>query len=190
MDPQPEPSKLHQVIPNELISEIFDWASRDRLHRFPLVLGLVSRLWRDISLSTPSLWTHLSLEIGGPVSGSDERNYKGHTFTMQHAASVMAWLDRAKSLPCDLTMVVASKYRNPDVVDLPYLRRGFEYLLRRLVATHGHHLKRLKLTLPDIFIENLAGQVPMSMPLLTDVDITGMPNASETHRLCIIIIFG
>ncbi|KZP21106.1 hypothetical protein FIBSPDRAFT_684207, partial [Athelia psychrophila] len=45
-------------LPNELLSEIFEWSCTPlhHDHDFPVTLVLVSRRWKAIALATPAIW--------------------------------------------------------------------------------------------------------------------------------------
>ncbi|KAK7049153.1 hypothetical protein R3P38DRAFT_2872899 [Favolaschia claudopus] len=85
------------LLPLELQSEIFLRCVSDNLDRimdpknFPLAFLLVSRLWRDIALSTPRLWTRLRINV----------------FPNSNIASeelVSSWIKLAGNLPMSLTL--------------------------------------------------------------------------------------
>ncbi|KAJ7771081.1 hypothetical protein DFH07DRAFT_241076 [Mycena maculata] len=107
----------------------------------PLLLGRISRTWRDISLSTPSLWCSLRLTL----DRSDAR-----------LALLQAWLARSGCLP--LTLELVYFHRNdglpPDA-------------LVDILRPHAHQFKVLRLRLPGADIVRLA-QWPL--PLLQDLD--------------------
>lgn len=50
-------------MPPELLSRIFELGVHERLSLLP-TLSLVCRLWRNITLTTPSLWSHIRLDHG------------------------------------------------------------------------------------------------------------------------------
>ncbi|KAJ7589964.1 hypothetical protein C8J56DRAFT_587334 [Mycena floridula] len=55
--------------PNEMLSEIFlHYCSAETEHpaRAPLLVAAVSRKWRQVALSTPALWTSISMTITRP----------------------------------------------------------------------------------------------------------------------------
>ncbi|KAJ7614730.1 hypothetical protein DFH06DRAFT_1240768 [Mycena polygramma] len=56
------------TLPNEVVSEIFQQSLKPGDYYFsdprsPLFLGHICQRWRDIALSTPSLWTTITLDI-------------------------------------------------------------------------------------------------------------------------------
>ncbi|KII88694.1 hypothetical protein PLICRDRAFT_54522 [Plicaturopsis crispa FD-325 SS-3] len=89
-------------LPNELLSQIFiaclpkDVAT---IHAVVLRLGSVCRLWWDIAISTPDLWT--SAYIGYSTSSKSR-----------------AWLQRAGKMPLSLTVKVPGIIDTSAIVDL------------------------------------------------------------------------
>ncbi|KAK6966827.1 hypothetical protein R3P38DRAFT_3152153 [Favolaschia claudopus] len=85
------------LLPLELQSEIFVRCVSDDLDcimdpkNFPLAFLLVSRLWRDIALSTPRLWTRLRINVF--------RNSN-----IASAELVPSWIKLAGNLPMSLTL--------------------------------------------------------------------------------------
>ncbi|KAJ7613198.1 hypothetical protein FB45DRAFT_759275 [Roridomyces roridus] len=51
-------------LPNELVSEIFSLYVKDHPKRSPMCLTWVCKLWRDIAISTCSLWTSFRSHSG------------------------------------------------------------------------------------------------------------------------------
>ncbi|KAJ7771677.1 hypothetical protein B0H16DRAFT_1410200, partial [Mycena metata] len=89
-------------VPREILAEIFlqlatmeedggkpDYYHLPLLHRAPLIFGEVSRAWRTVSLSTPRLWSSISLRCGNKQSQTN-------------SALCATWLKRAGSLPLSI----------------------------------------------------------------------------------------
>ncbi|EGO03116.1 hypothetical protein SERLA73DRAFT_70570 [Serpula lacrymans var. lacrymans S7.3] len=90
-------------MPPEIISRIFECCippggSRPRASEAPLVLGRVCRTWRRIYLSTPCLWTHLSLHFPIKVS-------RWFPTLEKHIKALTYWLEHARSLPLFLSVI-------------------------------------------------------------------------------------
>ncbi|TDL21642.1 hypothetical protein BD410DRAFT_828895 [Rickenella mellea] len=87
-------------LPVELLVEIFLWCnpigtfplpSRDRA---PILLGRVCRLWRSVSLNTPQLWAHTTIE-----------DIRPHNLPIIRNAPVLdEWLRRSGNCPLSITV--------------------------------------------------------------------------------------
>src|SRR4051812_11182813 len=81
-------------LPSELLSLIFQIAndstsSRDILvPRIPVIVSLVSRLWRDVAINNPILWSRLTIS------------------TPWNPGAIEAILARSKECPLDLQIIV------------------------------------------------------------------------------------
>ncbi|KAF5349734.1 hypothetical protein D9756_008892 [Leucocoprinus leucothites] len=62
------------ILPVEILSAIFEHACSDT-KMVPLALGLVSSHWRDVSRTTPKLWTSIQLSITTETVKCPERHY-------------------------------------------------------------------------------------------------------------------
>ncbi|KAF8072219.1 hypothetical protein FPV67DRAFT_926593 [Lyophyllum atratum] len=94
---------IHQL-PVELIRTIFCWCLPPRNSAMsskdaPLVLSRVCSTWRQISLSTPQLWTSLHIQV--PVI----RKKGERDLLVRYGEAVTAWLKRSASLPISLSFV-------------------------------------------------------------------------------------
>ncbi|KAJ7125807.1 hypothetical protein C8R43DRAFT_958278 [Mycena crocata] len=96
------------TLPNEIISEIFlHCVSFDRTdpipspQKAPLLLGQICHLWREIALSTPSLWNMITLDI-----------IKVDAYESQLRLLDM-WLTRSRASPLTISLF----YRNPQDPD-------------------------------------------------------------------------
>ncbi|KAH6906330.1 hypothetical protein BKA70DRAFT_1287272 [Coprinopsis sp. MPI-PUGE-AT-0042] len=95
-----KPSLGRPALPPELVGEFIKWsiipplgcAQRSRF----MELRSVSQIWRDIALSTPYLWSGLSIDVQD-------------TFTSR---SVHTWLDRAYGLPLTFHITDASNHQS------------------------------------------------------------------------------
>lgn len=95
------------TLPNEIVSEIFIKALPEEPYRSPpddaspspsgpscpLLLGQVCRRWRQIALSTPSLWTALDLSLDDKLT-----NHKNQLCLLQ------TWLERSRACPLTISI--------------------------------------------------------------------------------------
>ncbi|KAJ6524275.1 hypothetical protein DFH09DRAFT_1372227 [Mycena vulgaris] len=100
------------TLPNEIISEIFTHfipvypKSPPMVGIFsPLVLGQICHTWREIAVSTSSLWRAISLDF----------DQTEHHPTQLHLLEI--WLDRSRASP----LSVCIEYYNEDVAVLPMI---------------------------------------------------------------------
>lgn len=105
-------------IPPELLSRIFELGVHDHLSLLP-ILSLVSRHWRDLTLKTPSLWSHIRLD---------------HNWGYGRAASFLQKLSThlERSQACKLQVDIDFRFLDifPDVLSVmtqlePHLERCF-----------------------------------------------------------------
>ncbi|KAF7293328.1 F-box domain-containing protein [Mycena chlorophos] len=113
------------TLPREILSNIFvfslDGDASPSASKSPLVLLCVCRLWRDVALGTPQLWTEVKWKLSEENSGG---------MRPEHLA---AWVARAGSLALSLTIVVPDGHpegENPTL--LPKLSE----LLKKSVVAH------------------------------------------------------
>ncbi|KAG6808435.1 hypothetical protein H0H92_004130 [Tricholoma furcatifolium] len=90
------------LLPTEIISRIFTFCFPDQgysaspsISYAPILPGRISRRWREISLSTPELWTifHLHLDDSQPLDASKAADL---------ISAMDAWTARSGSLPLSL----------------------------------------------------------------------------------------
>lgn len=80
-------SATHRRLPSELLSLIFEWTGGNYWpYNSPFTISRVSKLWRDVALNTPRLWTNIRL---GPFDQLSKIR-----------------LGRSKSLPLDIIIVL------------------------------------------------------------------------------------
>lgn len=84
-------SATHRRLPTELLSLVFEWAERSSRSSYDhprpntaLILSGVSKLWREVALNTPRLWTDIRLAL-------------------DQLSKIQ--LERSKSAPLDITIV-------------------------------------------------------------------------------------
>ncbi|KAF8072221.1 hypothetical protein FPV67DRAFT_1667654 [Lyophyllum atratum] len=93
-------------LPVELVRTIFCWClpSRDSAMSskdFPLLLGRVCSAWRQISFSTPQLWTSLYIQVPRMDISKPEKQ----DLLTRYGRAVIAWLKRSASLPISLSFI-------------------------------------------------------------------------------------
>jgi hypothetical protein len=97
-------------LPSELLQEIFLYClPTDRnavmsSDEAPVLLGRVCKLWKDISLSTPQLWSSLHV----PTPASSFLTKHGREKLLQRERTVSAWLELSGS--CPLSISFSSEY--------------------------------------------------------------------------------
>ncbi|PAV19529.1 hypothetical protein PNOK_0446300 [Pyrrhoderma noxium] len=95
----PENGRLHRGLPVEILAEIFEYclpSSQERqnapLHTLPpLTLSWVCKLWRELCLSLPKLWTTVTLGHRATNPADDISIFK-------------LWLSRSKHLPISINL--------------------------------------------------------------------------------------
>jgi hypothetical protein len=65
----------------------------------PILLGRICKLWRDISLSTPQLWTSLHVPTPDPSFLAKH----GHEKLLQRERAVNTWLELSGSCPLSIS---------------------------------------------------------------------------------------
>ncbi|KAJ7639400.1 hypothetical protein FB45DRAFT_905509, partial [Roridomyces roridus] len=109
-------------LPPEVLGTVFEWCSVQLFHRpdptvAPLLLTRISRHWRNVALSTPSLWSSLSLDLNPPN---------------KRLPLLQTWLARSACIPLDL--------------DLGYYDRAADAqidALLEILRPHAHQLRSL-----------------------------------------------
>ncbi|KAJ7128659.1 hypothetical protein C8R44DRAFT_851014 [Mycena epipterygia] len=162
------------TLPNEIVSEIFLQcvSSSDRADRIPssrkapLILGQIFRKWRQISLSTPSLWTTIELRLG---------NHETHENQLH---LLETWLSRSRDCPLSLSIF----YEMP----LIYIGFGVSYSdysgdVREFIKAILPHCRRweyLELIVP---FQNLTLiHRELQTPLLRDLTV-GITNLDQVR---------
>ncbi|KAF8068684.1 hypothetical protein FPV67DRAFT_1086018 [Lyophyllum atratum] len=121
-------------LPVKLIQTIFCWCLPSRNSAMsskdvPLILGRVCSTWRQISFSTPQLWT--SLYVQAPRM--DLRKPEKQDLLVRYGEVVIAWLKRSASLPISLAFIDEGPSPfHPD--SLPLTRTPGVYLLEILLG--------------------------------------------------------
>ncbi|KAK7439846.1 hypothetical protein VKT23_017418 [Stygiomarasmius scandens] len=148
---------------SELLAEIFvhclpsDRNATRSLSDAPLLLGLVCRRWRDISLSTPRLWS--SVHITTPYL-FDAAILS--SLATERIRGVETWLNRSGTVPLSISF-----YAPPSGNDLREEDPIYGIIVRmvqdlwRCIASHSGRWRSIELTL-----------TPVSAQLLTEVEET------------------
>ncbi|KAJ7176183.1 hypothetical protein C8R43DRAFT_975140 [Mycena crocata] len=130
------------TLPSEIISEVFlealdpDKASPSCAES-PLFLGHICQQWRQIAVSTPRLWTQLSLEIVDPMVRDNQLQI------------LDLWLTRSRDCPISISIV--------DLARVPQSMREFV----TAILPHSKRCKTLNVVLPDNDLSVLVGQFPL-----------------------------
>ncbi|KAF8064317.1 hypothetical protein FPV67DRAFT_214511 [Lyophyllum atratum] len=100
-------------LPVEVMQTIFRWCLPSRNCAMssgepPLSLGRVCSTWRQISFSTPQLWS--SLHISPPYDHGPDKN----GLLVRYGEAIEAWLSRSASLPISISFVEDQYPPDPD----------------------------------------------------------------------------
>ncbi|KAJ6467575.1 hypothetical protein C8R47DRAFT_1152678 [Mycena vitilis] len=138
------------TLPNEVVSEVFlhtlptwdlyaDPASRGL--QASLLLGGICRKWRDISISTPSLWTRIEIWLDNVPSHDDKLRL------------LDIWLTRSRACPLFITIMADGRLDASD----------------RSIVPHCGRWDTLHLTVPFSDLVLLRGKWPMLRELALDI---------------------
>ncbi|KAF7367432.1 hypothetical protein MSAN_00805800 [Mycena sanguinolenta] len=126
---------------------------RPVLHRAPLIFGEVSRQWRTIALSTPTLWNSIFITC----TNEKLRNYISLCDT---------WLKRSGSLPLSIRIHLAPSEAVPQ-----HVTKDCQDLLRTILP----YAQRWRLVdfvnVPDYSYHILHGCLPKSLPVLQALSV-------------------
>ncbi|KII89274.1 hypothetical protein PLICRDRAFT_53737 [Plicaturopsis crispa FD-325 SS-3] len=116
-------------IPNEILGEIFTFCLPDTYvtpspQSAPLLLLQICRVWRAVSLSTPALWSSISVNAT-PRYMSDE-----------YCDGIEAWLKRSGACPLHFSLSDA-----PGVPDTRMLNRALSLFLEHISRWHDVRLR-------------------------------------------------
>ncbi|KAF5356567.1 hypothetical protein D9758_008211 [Tetrapyrgos nigripes] len=95
------------VLPAEVLSKVFVFCLPDgrnptrSLNEVPLLLGRICRFWREVSLSTPELWTAIHVVI--PVNVNIDAKRLCSVIDAR-TRGVQAWLRRSGTLPLSISV--------------------------------------------------------------------------------------
>ncbi|KAJ7127705.1 hypothetical protein C8R44DRAFT_910890 [Mycena epipterygia] len=137
------------TFPNEIISEIF-LESLDSSKRSlsdpssPLFLGHICRKWREIALSTPSLWTDIGLYLG---------NVAAHESQLR---LLETWLRRSRECPLSISL-----HHNCEHSESVPTARGSVHEFVEAIMPHCRRFRALFLdvALCDLFL--FKGELPL-----------------------------
>ncbi|KAJ7614729.1 hypothetical protein DFH06DRAFT_1108506 [Mycena polygramma] len=143
-------------LPNEVVSEIFLHTLKPSEYAFadpqsPLFLGHICQRWRDIALSTPSLWTTISLEIDN-ISEPDSC-----------LRLLDIWLTRSRQ--CPLYVVITEECARHD---------SRAWLARRFIDAIVPHRRRLQVLRLKVDYADLPN-FQSDLPLLRNLHIWPLP---------------
>ncbi|KAJ7161792.1 hypothetical protein C8R43DRAFT_1233406 [Mycena crocata] len=152
------------TLPNEIISEIFlHCVSSARIDhdpsppKAPLLLGQICHLWREIALSTPSLWNTITLDL----VNVDAYESQLHLLYM--------WLTRSRASPLTISLF----YRNPEDPDgLGPIYGGSVKQFVEAILPHRARLEKAILDIPFADLILIEGDMPLLEELV--IGITDM----------------
>lgn len=171
-------------IPDDILLAIFQWSSSSDSHgldsmsssRAPWTLSHVCRRWRNLSISSPRLWTNINI---------NSRDLKTSTRHERDRMSFKLDLHVRRSAECDLFVRVISHLRNR----VTFLDECFGLLLptahRWKTLSVSVHSSALALQLAESRFERLTKmeinlwepirQVPWHVPNIRDLRLPGRP---------------
>ncbi|KAJ7506550.1 hypothetical protein B0H11DRAFT_234881 [Mycena galericulata] len=161
------------ALPTEIIWEIFlhclpsiKESSAHAPERYaPLLLLRICRIWREIALSIPTLWTTLYL-CHIPIFNTHEVL----TTVEKFSRGVDAWIGRSGELPLSIEIRCSRVY--------PYLGPRVYQLLQLTINRLAHRLRSFELEMPFLLFSNIFAKASGTFPLLQDLTIRVM---DESH---------
>ena len=154
---------IHPIrrLPKELLQEIFlhclptahlpVMASAEA----PMLLTRVCRPWRDLALSTPTLWSSIHIPI---PRGRTEREHA--EVTQGRLRCVNWWLGLAKETRLAISLYWPSTLR---------YAHGTEHFFTDCVLSYSSRIRNLELDLPDHILRSFANVDPSQFPHLDRV---------------------
>ncbi|KAJ7176243.1 hypothetical protein C8R43DRAFT_1118766 [Mycena crocata] len=150
------------TLPNEIVSEIFlqtlnSVAASPSSRESPLFLGHICHRWRrQISISTPSLWSRINLMVY--IATQDSR-----------LSLLDIWLLRSRNCPISISIIVLS--------DAPKSMLRF----MEAILPHSRRFKALELFIPYADLRSIQGEFPLLRTLVigcSDLDVVGDSDAN------------
>ncbi|ESK87423.1 hypothetical protein Moror_11643 [Moniliophthora roreri MCA 2997] len=191
---------LHPIrhIPSEIMQKIFSsWIDRPNTmvlaerggvarpfpqtslnpSQVPWVLGHVCRSWRTLTLSTPNIWSSVSLEVRRQVEDSNARHLSSHSLRLS------LQLNRSQDHPLDVSLYLdCEQSLHPWMVLLCSRSHQWRYL--RLEGNgHDPHLGQIQCFLPALEILDLD-----FAPKYSQIDINCFERAPRLESLSLTVI--
>ncbi|KAJ2912771.1 hypothetical protein MD484_g7640, partial [Candolleomyces efflorescens] len=164
--------------PNELLEEVFGYCLPTthlpvmNALEAPMLLTHVCRLWRNVALSMPKLWT--SLHIPAPYGRN--RDNPELDFTATRLECVEWWLSHCKRAPLDRLSVYFSSAGPVMVSD------NQSKLTLGTITEHAYHIRELTIDLHDTVLTEFSNIPPESFPLLEKIVVYGFGWGEGTAR--------
>lgn len=124
----------------------------------PLLFCGVSRLWRSVAISTPSLWTSLSVN----------RNWRKRP----RQALLQQWLQRSRSLPLSLEVALSSSLQTPAA---PH----HDLALVQMLLESSARWRSIRFNITDTHL--LQSILNYPMPLLQTLEFSSNSAISDLH---------
>ncbi|KAJ6610434.1 hypothetical protein B0H10DRAFT_417444 [Mycena sp. CBHHK59/15] len=161
------------TLPVEITSQIFIHSlpaedAQPSTCNAPLLLLEICRAWRQIAISTPSLWATLNLDMCElDASFWDVKQFQ---------RCIYGWLDRARGNPLFVSL---REWVNPDDERFIVTQGRLEFISR-----FAHHLQSLKLHVSEDHLDDISSR--LTFPLLRKLSL-GLPIAlnPEGHSLMV-----
>ncbi|KAJ7167817.1 hypothetical protein C8R46DRAFT_1094246 [Mycena filopes] len=173
------------ALPPEITSEIFLHClppvpelgsypkDAPRSSRAPLLLLRVCRAWRDIAMSTPHLWAHLHLDLGGDMSDSGV------------GTVINDWFGRARSCPLSFSVRGWAGMHGQEAVDLGVALHRYAPQLESLSLhfLRAHFPRMIELAAKSWALPIL-GNLAISIPLMYNgIDLRMFTDAPRLRQV-------
>lgn len=149
-------------LPAELLSEVFlhclpdDGDARPTAREAPVVLTQICAQWREVALSTPQLWSSLTIHLPINISGQQPSS---QNIEIGIRAMLGEWLPRAGQCGLSLTL------------NCPRLDVSTTNALVDCLFATSRQWQRLDLTIPDALLARILALPPTDLPSLEALTI-------------------
>jgi len=170
--------KAFDVLPNEVITEIFQFCLPEGKYQspnprhVPLLLMHVCSSWRSFTLSTPSLWQSIGFETTGATpSKLPEATALAEVFKQQMAL----WSQNSRGQPLDLKLsLVYTPYVLLEEGGVPIFDTSFwSPFMASSIAKHAERIRKLYLATQSLNEDSPSPLLPEGsvMPLLESIHL-------------------
>ncbi|KAK6977489.1 hypothetical protein R3P38DRAFT_2666234 [Favolaschia claudopus] len=161
-------------IPEDILREIFHAClptsrnARMSTSDAPLLLGHICRGWRNIVMSTPTLWTSIHIHLDFLTASN------------QRLAGAMHWLNRTVSSPLSLSLLASRKPLPAFLTSSTVTRYSFITHALLETASRWRHLDLIALEL-----SSLSALSSFAAPALQSIQITSPHDISRLYSLLV-----
>ncbi|KAF8072228.1 hypothetical protein FPV67DRAFT_1412017, partial [Lyophyllum atratum] len=163
-------------LPVEVMQTIFCWCLPSRNCAMssgepPLLLGRVCSTWRQISFSTPQLWS--SLHVAPPYGHGRDKS----DLLVRYGEAIEAWLSRSASLPISISFV---DDQHPPYSGRPVSTDSSHYLLD-IIFRYSRRWKHLNSRILHDYMGFLTRLTENDVPVLETVQLEVVNARPEAH---------